>query len=96
MTLDAAKAEFTGTAQQNVLNLQASQAWSTPTAAALRAQATAQALESDRRQAQADNMAEFWRTIRTVIVALLIVAGLSAICVAVVDAITRIRVARLA
>jgi hypothetical protein len=72
------------------------QAWATPTAAAMRAQATAQAADNARRAAQAESASQFWATVRTLIIALLIVAGLSAICVAVVDALTRIRVARLA
>jgi hypothetical protein len=72
------------------------QVWATPTAAAIRAGATAQAVENTRRTAQAENVAEFWRTLRTLIIALLIVAGLTAICVAALDRITQIRIARLA
>lgn len=95
MTLDAAQAEFTATAIQNARNFQASQAWATPTAAAMRAQATAQAAEVSRRRENADSAAEFWQTIRFIFAALLVVGGLTAIAVVAIDRVTAIRVARL-
>jgi hypothetical protein len=81
--------------------------WATPTAAAMRAaatatsqaqraQATAQAAQDAARMAQAESAGEFWQTVRFIFLALLIVGGLSGICVAVLGATTRIKVARLA
>lgn len=46
-------------------------AWSTPTAAAIRTQAAIDEREQQRRQASADSAAEFWRTLRATLNALL-------------------------
>lgn len=45
--------------------------WSTPTVAALQTQAVYRAQEFERRQAQAANVAEFWRLVRAVVVVFL-------------------------
>jgi hypothetical protein len=96
LTQGAGLAAATDTQAARTQAAQATAQWATPTARALVAQATAQAADSARRAAQAESAAEFWASLRFIVLALLIVAGLSAICVAVVDGITRIRVARLA
>jgi hypothetical protein len=96
MTLQAAQAEFTQQAAQNTGNYRASQAAQTPTAAAVKTQTALTAIVDARQQMQAESWAEFWQTIRLMIVALLAVFGLSFICVAVLDAVTRIKLARMA
>ena len=69
MTLQAAQAEFTQQAAQNTENYRASQAALTPTAAAVKTQTALTAIDDARQQTQAESWAEFWQTIRLLIVA---------------------------
>jgi hypothetical protein len=96
MTAAAGVAIATDGAASRTQAFQASQAAATPTAQALKTQQAAAAAQDARRTAQAENVAEFWQTLRTILTLLFVVGGLSAITVAAFDAITRIRVARLA
>lgn len=66
-------------------------AWATPTVAAVRTQAALDALEQQRQLASAESAAEFWRTLRAVLIALLIVLGVGGVVVAVVDRLTRVQ-----
>lgn len=95
LTQGAGAALATDAAGQRTQGAQATQSAATPTAAALRAVATAQAVENARRTAQAGDVAEFWRSLRFILLALLVVGGLSAICVGALDAVTRIKIARM-
>ena len=96
ITAQAGAAAATDTQAARTQAAGATMAAATPTAAALVAQATAQAAQDARRTAQAGDVAEFWATVRVIVLALLIVAGLTAICVVALDRVTRISVARLA
>lgn len=95
LTQQAGQGAATATTAARTQSAGASQAWATPTAAAMRTQAAAAATDRARQQEAAASVAEFWRTLRTVLVALLIVAGLTAITVVAIDRITALRVARL-
>jgi hypothetical protein len=92
MTQAAATSAQADTAQARTQAAHQTQAWATPTAAAMRTQAAAAAIDYARQQAQASSVGEFWQTVRFVIVALLIVGGLTSIAVVVVDRLASIRV----
>jgi len=71
------------------------QAWATGTVEAVRTQAVIEVTDEQRRQANAAGWYEFWSTYRTVLIALIIVSGLSWIAVRFIDRISAIQVARI-
>lgn len=95
LTVSAGAGLATDAASAKTQAAHETQAWATPTAAAMHTQAAVTSADTARAQADAASLAEFWQTVRTVCVALLIVAGLSWIAVTVIDRISRIYVARL-
>lgn len=68
-------------------------AWATPTAAAVRTQAAVSAAETASAQARAQDVAQFWQTIRFIAAFLLVVGGLTAIAIVAIDRVSRVRVA---
>jgi hypothetical protein len=102
LTQAAGQALATDAAAVRTQAAAATAAWASPTAAAVRTQAALDEIEQRRRLANAESTAEFWRTLRTTLIALLrslaIVACvwlLARAVVAVWDRITQVRTARI-
>ncbi|MCC6192075.1 MAG: hypothetical protein IT318_23850 [Anaerolineales bacterium] len=95
LTAGAGAAMSTDIAAQRTQAAAQTQAWATPTAAALRTQAAYAATQAAGEQARAASVGEFWETLRAVLIVTLVVAGLTAITVLAVDRLTAVRIARL-
>jgi hypothetical protein len=91
LTQAAGQVAATDAASVKTQGAAATSAWATPTAAAMRTQAAITEREQQRRLANAESAAEFWRTLRAIITVLVVVGGVVAAVVVVVDRLTRVQ-----
>lgn len=95
LTQQAGQAGSTVTTAVQTERAGQTQAWATPSAVAVRTQAALSAAASAQAQADSASVSEFWRTLRFVILALLIVGGLTVVAVAGYSRYTAVQIARM-